>query len=113
MSRFWNRLTALVYLTALMLTSMPITVGILGWCPCGCLPEALVYPDRDGDSHSHDEDHHHHHSSHCRGVQGLPYCPVFDEFPQTILVEAGLIAVVINEELPPSHVSRLLRPPRV
>src|SRR4051812_368737 len=113
MPHSWIRASAIVYLTALSLTSMPITVGLLGWCPCGCMPEALIYPeagDDDPSQHTSGKEHHHD-SQHCRG-QAMPYCPLLAEPPQTERVDAGPLIAEIEQQLPCIQVNPLLRPPR-
>jgi hypothetical protein len=115
MSPICNRLTALVYLAAMTLTSMPVYVGLLGWCPCGCVPEALVYPEADDSDPTQPQspgEHHHHDSQHCRGCNLTSYCPVVVELPFAEWADAGLIAAEPEQQLPPHHVAPLLRPPR-
>ena len=107
----WIRTTVCIYLTALALTSMPITVGLFGWCPCGCLPETLVPYDHDPAEPASNGEHHHD-SQHCRGCQVLSYCPLVGELPLTEWLDAGPLAADCQEQIPPTHAVRLIRPPR-
>ena len=94
---------------------MPVYVGLLGWCPCGCIPETLGYPESGDDDPSQPKspgENHHHDSEHCRGCHGMPYCPLIVEPPFTEWTDAGRLAVEPDEQLPPHHVIRLIRPPR-
>ena len=99
---------------ALIVTSMPVTVGLLGWCPCGCLPEALVAndPKDDPSQPASSGEHHHHDSQHCRSNQAVSYCPLVDELPLTEWLDAGPLDVDREELIPPTHAVRLIRPPR-
>jgi hypothetical protein len=110
----YTRLTALTYLAALALTSMPVYVGLLGWCPCGCIPEALVASNQNNDdpSQAPAEREHHHDSHHCKGCQALSYCPLIGEPMQTLWADAGPLVVECSDLLPPGHVVRQIRPPR-
>mgnify|MGYP001252719022 CR=1 FL=1 len=107
-----NRITAVSYLAVLVFTSMPVSVGLLGWCPCGCLPATLGDPDSSkGESES--EGHHDSDSSHCRGCHPLPYCPLLDHPPTTQQSISGEVAVEATVQIPPANDLFLIRPPRV
>jgi hypothetical protein len=109
-----TRTSAIVYLAAVLLTSLPISVGLLGWCPCGCIPDAIVSAPINKDDSSKptpaQEDHHDSHQ--CRGCNGLPYCPMLAEPPQVEWADAGQLVIESTDLLPPSHFVRLIRPPR-
>lgn len=108
MPRTWIRASVLIYLTALGLTSMPIAVGLLGWCPCGCLPDTLVYDDPQqppGDDHDHD-------SQRCHGCHAVSYCLPTVDMPACEWLDAGPLAAESEPRLPPIHINPLLRPPR-
>jgi hypothetical protein len=106
----WRRATTLAYLAALVLTSLPVSAGLLGWCPCGCLPETLVNTPVPGDSAPGEGDHHD--SDHCRGTQHLPYGPLPADELVAERVDAGTLAAEADELLPPTHHAPLIRPPR-
>jgi hypothetical protein len=108
------RITALTYLAALALTSMPVYVGLLGWCPCGCIPEVLVSSDQSSDdqSQSPSEREHQHDSHHCKGCLALSYCPLIVEAIQTEWTDAGPLVVESSNSLLPGHEVPQIRPPR-
>lgn len=113
MSPTFLRAAAILYLAAAALTSLPITAGLLGWCPCGCTPEALVYqyPSEDGSEPSSSSDDSHD-SHRCHGCHPLPYCPLLTDAPSAEWIASGSVALESIDSALPHHVIRLIRPPR-
>ena len=107
------QLSAIIYLVGALLTSLPVTVGLLGWCPCGCLPSALVYPSADDKNDSASgSDHHDHDCSHCRGHSTITYCSTMVELPLIDCFDCGTLALDTDHQLPAGDLVPPIRPPR-
>jgi hypothetical protein len=108
------RIAAIIYLAVIAATSLPVTVGLLGWCPCGCIPDVLgpAGSTPDGER-SESGDSHHHDSHHCRAGCATPYCPLLTEVCLAgSSDEVGQLVVEFEQHVPFTFHAPLIRPPR-
>jgi hypothetical protein len=105
-----TRLAAFIYLTVAAATSLPVSVGLLGWCPCGCLPETLG-PSSESE-HSDNGDSHHNDSHHCRGICTTSYCPLVADVNVAVADHTGEVEPDLEQHIPFTFNVRLIRPPR-